>query len=295
MFSKKMVLVIVLIVLFSVSVLILALSSRPTLVAVRSGRVSISLIAPFQKAIVYTVGFFQDTWEHYFFLISVAEENKELHRYMSEAKALEYKYAEIIQENRRLRDMLALKQEMDQPLIAAVVISKDPSPWFQTILVDKGRSHGVAKGMPVITPKGIVGLVVSAVGSYSKVMLITDPNSAVDAVVQNNRARGIIKGGTSGYCMFDFVLRKHDVSVGEAVVTSGMDGVFPKGLPVGAVTDIVKYESGIFQEVTVTPFVDFERLEEVLIVAPSEPADPESTEPAPIAPEFADPGSVDPS
>jgi rod shape-determining protein MreC len=289
MFSKKMVLVVVLIVLFSVSVLILAVSSRPAFVAVRSGRVSIPVIAPFQKAIVHTVGFFRDIWDHYFFLVSVAEENQELHQYMSEAKALRYKYTEIIKENRRLRDLLTLKQEIDQPLIAAVVISKDPSPWFQTILVDKGSSQGVAKGMPVITPEGIVGLVVSAVGSYAKVMLITDPNSAVDAIVQNSRARGIIKGGTSGYCMFDFVLRKHDIAVGEAVVTSGMDGVFPKGLPVGSVTDIVKYESGIFQEVTVTPFVDFERLEEVLIVVPPESAESEGGETESAHSEPADP------
>lgn len=279
MFSKKMVLVVVLIVLFSISVLILTLSSRRPFVAVRSGRVSISVIAPFQKAIVLSIGFFQDIWEHYFFLISVAEENQQLHRHMSEAKALKYKYTEILKENSRLRNLLALKQQMDQPMIAAVVISKDPSPWFQTIIVDKGRSDGVAKGMSVITPAGVVGLVVSTVGRYAKVMLITDPNSAVDAIVQSSRARGIIKGGPSGNCVFDFVLRKHDIAVNEAVVTSGMDGVFPKGLPIGAVTHIVKYESGIFQEVTVTPFVDFERLEEVLIVPTPESANPETTDP----------------
>jgi len=181
-------------------------------------------------------------------------------------------------ENQRLRKLLDLQKKMDEPVIAAVVIGKDPSPWFQTILVNKGIHQGVSKGMPVVTTDGVVGLVIDAVRNYAKVMLITDPNSAVDAVIQNSRVRGIIKGGTSGYCVFDFVLRKYDIAVSEVVVTSGMDGVFPKGLPVGSVSKIVKDKSGIFQEVTVKPFVDFERLEEVLIVPPPETAKPETAD-----------------
>jgi rod shape-determining protein MreC len=274
MFSRKMVLVIVLIVLFSVSILLLSLNSRRPYVGAGSGRVSISMVAPFQKMIVHAARFLNDIWGQYFFLITVAEENRELRRKLHEAAAVTYAYREATMANARLRELLDLKEKMAQPLIAAVVISKDPSPWFQTVLVDKGSDQGVTKGMPVITPYGIVGLVIDTTGDYAKVMLITDPNSAVDAIVQSNRARGIIKGGTSGYCVFDFVLRKHDLSIGEAVVTSGMDGVFPKGLPVGEVDHIVKHESGIFQDVTVTPFVDFERLEEVLIVPVSQSVDP---------------------
>jgi rod shape-determining protein MreC len=274
MFSRKMVLVIVLIVLFSVSILVLALNSRRPYVGAGSGRVSIAMVAPFQKIIVHTARFLNDIWGHYFFLVTVAEENRTLRRKLHEAAAVTYAYQEATMANKRLRELLDLKEKMSQPLIAAVVISKDPSPWFQTVLVDKGSDQGVTKGMPVITPYGIVGLVIDVTGDYAKVMLITDPNSAVDSIVQSNRARGIIKGGTSGYCVFDFVLRKHDISIGEAVVTSGMDGVFPKGLPVGEVDHIVKHESGIFQDVTVTPFVDFERLEEVLIVPVSQSVDP---------------------
>jgi rod shape-determining protein MreC len=273
MFSKRMVLIVVLIVLFSVSILVLTLSSRRPFVGEGPGHVSISMVAPFQKVIVHAVRFLKEIWGDYFFLITVAEENQELRRELHAAAAVTYACREATLANARLRKLLDLKEKMTRPLIAAVVISKDPSPWFQTILVDKGRDQGVTKGMPVITPYGIVGLVIDATGQYAKVMLITDPNSAVDAIVQESRARGIIKGGTSGYCVFDFVLRKHHLSVGDTVVTSGMDGIFPKGLPVGQVADITKHESGIFQDVTVTPFVDFERLEEVLIVPTSEPVD----------------------
>jgi rod shape-determining protein MreC len=280
MFSKRMVLVVVLIILVSASILVLALSSRGPFATAGPGRVAITLVAPFQKVILHSVRFLREIWDHYFFHVSLSEHNDDLRQEVVKARALEYQYQEVVQENQRLRGLLDLRKAMDQPMIAAVVISKDPSPWFQTILVDKGSDEGIARGMPVITPAGVVGLVVDVTGHYAKVMLITDPNSAVDAVVQNSRARGIIKGGTSGVCVFDFVLRKHNIYISEAVVTSGMDGVFPKGLPVGAVTDIVKNESGIFQGVTVTPFVDFERLEEVLIVQTSTPADSDPSDPS---------------
>ena len=274
MFSKKMVMAVGLILLIFLSIMILTLSSRRPYTAHGPGRIAIALVAPFQKVIIHTTRFLSDIWEHYFFLVSVSQENERLHRELREAKALNFQCRETQLANERLRGLLGLGKKIKQPLIAAEVVGKDPSPWFQTVLVDKGSADGVRKGLPVINREGIVGLVIEATGHYAKVMLITDPNSAVDAVEQNSRARGIVKGGTSGYCVFNYVLRKHNISVGETVVTSGMDGVFPKGLPVGQVAHIVKYDAGIFQDVTITPFVDFERLEEVLIVLSSEQTNP---------------------
>ena len=106
--------------------------------------------------------------------------------------------------------------------------------------------------------------------------MLIDPNSAVDALVQQTRARGIVKGGGPDYCVFDYVLRKHEISVGDTVVSSGLDGVFPKGLRVGRISEIVRLNAGIFQKVSVTPYVDFEILEEVFII--SEPASEELPE-----------------
>lgn len=266
MFSKRMVMIVGLIALVTISILSLSLSSREPYPAYGPGRIAISLVAPFQKMVVGTTRFFRDIWEHYFFLISVAEENELLRQELRETRALNHRHREAMLANQRLRRLLALDEEMTQPVIAARVVGKDPSPWFQSVTVDKGTADGVRKGQPVINPEGIVGLVTDAAARYAKVMLITDPNSAVDAVIQENRARGIVKGGTSGYCVLNFVLRKHLVSVGHVVISSGMDGVFPKGLPIGAVAATVKQKAGIFQDVTVAPYVDFERLEEVLIV-----------------------------
>jgi rod shape-determining protein MreC len=168
--------------------------------------------------------------------------------------------------NERMRALLELDKQLRQPTVAALVVGKDPSPWFQTVMVDKGMEAGVAKGDPVINAEGIVGIVVDVSAHYAKVMLITDPNSAVDAVVQDSRARGIVKGGAAGLCAFNYVQRKHEVAVDDLVVSSGMDQVFPKGLPVGRVTSIVKQDAGIFQDVILVPTVDFERLEEILIL-----------------------------
>ncbi len=266
MFSKKMVIIVGLIALVTISILSLSVSSREPYPVYGPGRIAISLVAPFQKALVGTTRFFRDIWEHYFFLISVVDDNASLRRELRETRALNHQYREVQLANERLQRLLGLEERLPRQMIAAQVVGKDPSPWFQTVMVDKGTAAGVQKGQPVINPEGIVGLVIEATAHFAKVMLITDPNSAVDAVIQENRARGIVKGGTSGYCVLNFVLRKHDVVVGDVVVSSGMDGVFPKGLPIGAVKTIVKEEAGIFQDVTISPYADFERLEEVLIV-----------------------------
>lgn len=274
MFSKQMAMIVGIIVLITLSIMMLSLSSRRPYPAHGPGRFAIALVAPFQKVISHTSRFFRDIWGHYFFLVSVADENDRLREKAQQASALQHQHEELMQANERLRKLLALGQALQRPAVAAQVVGKDPSPWFQTVLVDKGSKDGVDIGYPVINPEGVVGLVVEAGGHSAKVMLITDPNSAVDAIVQKSRARGIIKGGTSGYCVLNYVLRKHDVHVGDTVVSSGMDGVFPKGMPIGKVFDIVKKESGIFQDVTIAPYVDFERLEEVLIVPPIEPPKP---------------------
>jgi rod shape-determining protein MreC len=274
MFSKKMVMIAGLIILVTLTILILSLSSRRPYPAYGPGRVAIALVAPFQKMIVATTRFFSDIWEHYFFLVTVVDDNRTLRNELQQAMVSNHRLKEAALSNERLRKLFNLRQKMEQPLVAAQVVGKDPSPWFQSVLLDKGRDDGVEEGQPVVNPEGVVGIVVEATSRYAKVMLITDPNSAVDAVIQDSRARGIIKGGARGSCVLNFVLRKHEVAEGDAVVSSGMDGVFPKGLPIGRVTSIVKREAGIFQDVSVIPHVDFERLEEVLVVPRTHPDKP---------------------
>jgi rod shape-determining protein MreC len=265
MFPKKMVMIIGVLVLIAANVIALSVTSRHYKVS-GPGSVAISLVAPFQGVVTGSIRFVRGLWKHYFFLVSAAKENDELKKTVSYAAEEHNRCSELNLANIRLRSLLNFQQSMPHQVLAAEVIGKDPSPWYKTIMIDKGKDDGVEKGMAVVIPEAIAGQVMDVSTHYSKVLLIIDPNSAVDAVVQKTRARGIIKGESSGRCLFKYVLRKDDVRVGNRVVSSGLDGVFPKGLGVGHVSGVIRRTSGIFQEVTVIPSVDFEKLEEVLVV-----------------------------
>ena len=132
--------------------------------------------------------------------------------------------------------------------------------------------------MPVVIPEGIAGLVTDVARNYAKILLVIDQNNAVDALIQRTRARGIIKGEPSGRLMLQYVLRKHEIQVGDVVISSGLDGVFPKGIRIGFVREVNKPDSGIFQQLAVTPYADFEKLEEVLVVL-DPPEQPELDDP----------------
>jgi rod shape-determining protein MreC len=265
MFSKKMVLIVGGIVLIAVNVILLSITSKSQSTFVL-GRVGISFEAPFQEIVTRSVRFTRGICENYFLLVSVAHENETLKKSLSQFVHKDNEWHEIGLANSRLRNLLNFQKAPTHKVVAAEVIGKDPSEWFKTVIIDKGRTDGLQKGLPVVLPTGIVGQVIEVAGHYAKVMMITDRNSAVDALVQRSRARGIIKGASADLSQFEFVLRKHDVQIGDTVIASGLDGVYPKGLRIGRVSDLSERSSDIFYEITVTPFVDFEKLEEVLVI-----------------------------
>jgi len=260
-----MVVIIGVVVLIAANIIALSVSSRYYL-SFGSGRVALSLVAPFQAVVTRSVRFGRDLWHHYFFLVSAAKEIDDYKTALRFAQQKNNRLHELKLTNVRLRSLLNFQKTVISRVLAAEVIGKDPSPWYKTVIIDKGKDDGVAQGMAVVIPEGIAGQVMDVSDKYSKVLLIIDPNSAVDALVQRTRARGIVKGESSGRCLFKYVLRKYDVGVGDKVVSSGLDGIYPKGLAVGHVSRVIRRTAGIFQEVTVTPFVDFEKLEEVLVV-----------------------------
>jgi rod shape-determining protein MreC len=132
-------------------------------------------------------------------------------------------------------------------------------------MIDKGSTHGLEKTAPVIVSEGIVGQIVTVASHFSRVLLITDRNSAVDALVQNTRARGMVKGGNDNTCVFVYALRKDDIQPGETIVSSGLDQIFPKGLKIGRILDVKKEHSQLFQDIVIQTSVDFDTLEEVLV------------------------------
>jgi rod shape-determining protein MreC len=261
-----MILVALVIVLVAVNVILLTITGKRTQAPSGLGRGALLIVSPFQKELSAFFQSIKDIWNQYFNLVSVAQENQRLKKMLGERMQQLNQCSETELANARLRHMLGFEDEISRPMIAAQVVGKDPSPWSKTIIVDKGTRAGIRQGAPVVIPEGIVGVVVEASARSAKVLLLIDPNSAVDALVQRTRARGIVKGGGAGYCLFDYVLRKHNISVGDTVVSSGMDGVFPKGLPVGRISEIVRLNAGIFQKVSLTTSVDFEILEEVFII-----------------------------
>ena len=265
MFSKKTVVIIGVVFLIIANFLILAVvgqrepSSAP-------GGLTITVLAPFQNAFSQSSRFLRDIWRHYFAMVAASQENDQLRQQLARADEMKNVWVEARLANERLRRLAELEKSFTDSVVFAEVIAKDPTTWFKTVIINKGRRHGLEKGMPALVPEGIVGQVVEASGHYAKILLIVDRNSAVDALVQRTRVRGILSGTSTEQGHLDYVLLKEDVSVGDTVITSGMDGVFPKGLRIGRVDSVEARPNEMFHTINVAPFVDFGKLEELLVV-----------------------------
>lgn len=227
---------------------------------------SLELIGPFQSVATSVSSYFQTVWQDYLAVLEVGQENKQLREKLRQAAAVNNEYREAVAVNVRLRKLLEFKESLPVPTLTARIIGKDPSLWFKTVIVDRGSSDGVREGMPVATVEGVVGQVLNTSPHYAKILLATDPNSAIDVLIQESRTRGILKGkGSNAYQLY-YVLKNAEVNEGDRVITSELGGVFPKGLLVGTVSKIVKERRGMFQQIEVEPAPDFSRLENLVIL-----------------------------
>ncbi|WP_300667546.1 rod shape-determining protein MreC [Desulfoluna sp.] len=266
MFSRRMVLVVAVLGLLLLNIAALTVSSSRPDSAEGAAPLALHLTAPFQKGLTATLGWIRSIWHGYFNLVTTAEENEVLRSEVAQLREQLNGYNELKLLNGRMRSLLSFKEAKARNMVAAMVTGKDASLWYRTLIIDKGTEDGVAKGQPVVVPEGIVGQVIEASGRYAKVLLITDRNSSVDALAQDTRARGVLKGGGAAECRFAYANRNDTIKTGQRIVSSGLDGVFPKGFFIGTVSEVHKGVSGIFQEVAVTPSVPFDKLEEVLVV-----------------------------
>jgi rod shape-determining protein MreC len=173
-------------------------------------------------------------------------------------------------ENQRLTALLNYRQTMvrQYDFIAATVIGRDPGNWFGTITLNRGARDGVMENMTVLTPEGLVGRTISVSQATCEVLLITDPRSGVGALVQENRAPGIVDGtaASAGLAKMVHIPNGAEVVFGQAVVTSGIGSIFPKAIPVGTVVGIKSEPSGLFKSADIQPYAPLDRLEEVLVV-----------------------------
>lgn len=229
-------------------------------------RIEFEVVGMVQSGLSNSMGFFDDIWDHYISLVGVSRENERLKEEIISLKGLNAQYREAAATNVRLSKLLDLEQTFNNsPVLTAQIIGRDPSLWFKTLTINKGSSSGIKKGMPVVTLEGVVGQIINLSPHFSKVLLTTDPNSAIDALVQKNRTQGIIKGDGQGYNLH-YVLKNSQISSKDQIVTSGMGGVFPKGLTIGEVSEVLKSRRGMFQKIKVEPAVNFRTLEYVTII-----------------------------
>ncbi len=253
--------------LFILSAVLSAYSSRnPEFAKVGSNFVS-SFLFPLQKFNSKSFVSIRGVWGKYIALVNVKEENSTLKEKINHLTTLNSKFEELRHENTRLKDILNIVNEHSFQGFTANVIAFGPTKWIQEITIDKGEESGVKVGMTVIEGNGLVGLVVHTNTYSSQILLISDPNSGVDAFIQSNRVRGIVEGIGAYMTRWSYVPNAEKVSVGERVISSGLDGVFPKGLFLGVVQSVQSQEEGmLFQEVRVEPSVDFKSLESVFVV-----------------------------
>jgi rod shape-determining protein MreC len=209
--------------------------------------------------------------QEYVYLVDVKRDNDRLRAENQRLQEDNHRLSSAATENRRLRRLLQLRDELRGNLLSAQVIGKEVSPYFRVtrVRLDRGERAHVRPGMPVLTADGLVGQIRRAFSQYADVLLTADKDSAIDVVVQRNGARGMLKGTgaeDSYVCTLEQLSRDDDVKPGDVVVTSGLGQRFPASILVGHVKDVVKREYGLYQEATVTPAVHFSRLEEVLVL-----------------------------
>jgi rod shape-determining protein MreC len=251
--------------LLLISVLLFSAGARTQRRVDPFGGVILDGMRPLQRVTATAIEAVAGAWRTYVALVGVNQENQRLRHRIVELEQQAVRLSEVEQTDKRLEALLNLRSSLDGDLQAAQIIGRDPLPWFSTMIINKGEADGVHKNGAVLSPLGVVGQIMTTGAHSARVLLITDHNSGVDAVVQRSRARGIVEGMLDGGCVMKYLNRGEDVEVGDRVVTSGLDGIFPKGIIVGEVTRVTRGNRGLLQTADVKPAVPLDRIEEVLV------------------------------
>jgi rod shape-determining protein MreC len=224
------------------------------------------ICSPFQKASTFVSKTIRGTFQQYVFLVNLEIENRKLKQKVAELEGENHHIKELRLANERLRHLLQFREKNSPSMVGAEVIGQDPSSWFKSVTIDKGERDGVKQGMAVVSPTGVIGQILKTAPHYATVLLITDYNSAVDCIVQRTRAKAMVEGKGENRCQLKYLLRTEEVAVGDAVITSGLGGKFPKGLMVGEIKKVDKKGHGVFQYAELVPSVDFTQIEEVFVI-----------------------------
>jgi rod shape-determining protein MreC len=227
--------------------------------------VTFGAFAELQRILTGGVTGIQDVWNGYIALRGVEDENEALRQQLQDLQIKLQEERALAQRSEDLRQLLELRQRAELETTAAEIIAAGASPEFRTVTIDKGTGDHLEADMAVLSPSGVVGRVILPSLRASKVQLLIDRNAAAGAIVERTRAQGVVVGVGTDELRMDYVPETADVKNGDLVVTSGIDGIYPKGFVIGTI-ESVEQGSGTYHEIRVRPAVDFSRLEEVLVV-----------------------------
>ncbi len=210
-------------------------------------------------------------WRQYTEIGRLRAENQRLGEEVERLKEEVTRLREQAQATQRLERLLAFREQLPGRAIGARVIGRDSTKWFSVITVDRGSQDGVHRNAPVVAAEGLVGRVLTVTPTTAQVLLVSDARSAVGVVLQQSREAGVVEGQEQTLLRLKYISRDREITPGELLVTSGLSGVFPRGLPVGAVETVVREQGALYQEATVRPVVNLDHLEDVLILIEGRP------------------------
>jgi rod shape-determining protein MreC len=225
----------------------------------------LSITRPLQQAATWTTQSLRGVWDNYVYLVNVQRDNQRLREETKWLRQENHRYLEAYLQYQRLQRLLNFREQTPRDVMAAAVVGRNANSWTEIIYINRGTRDKVAKGFAVVTHDGLVGQVIHAAPALSQVMLLTDFRSGVDALVQRTRASGVVAGRGRHLAELKFLPVGADLQPGDRLISSGMGGVFPKGLIIGEVKDIHR-NGRQTQQVEIQPSVDFSHLEEVLVL-----------------------------
>ena len=226
----------------------------------------ITIATPFQNGFRTVISGTSRIWSDYLFLFGTRAENTRLREEVNQLRSEAQGLREELYRVGRLEEFSAYRFETGFSGMAAQVIGESPDPWTRTITINRGAEEGLRRNLPVVTPDGLVGSVIETSDHSSIVRLIVDRSSRVPVLVSRSRARAILEGESSGTCQLKYLDRTEDVQQGDIVITSGLAGIYPRGIEVGSITQILTRSHGLYQYAKVLPKAPISRLEDVLII-----------------------------
>ncbi len=226
----------------------------------------LEVAAPIERVVSAPINGVKAFFENYVDLLGVRADNRRLRQRIAEIESENLQFREALVSSGHLGRVASMRDEIAIRMLPAEVVGLDVAPWFRSVLVDRGTQHGVEPGYPVITHQGVVGVVTATSKHAAKTMLLLDRQSAVDALVQRSRARGVVRGTGRARLEFEFVVRSADVVVGDEVVTTGLGGIYPKGLRLGRVASLRDAGGRLTRIAVIDPAVDLGRLEQVFVM-----------------------------